>query len=500
MKVVKTDQQTTEVNPQLIEQWGKKAQPTYNTKPEIKPKEHAIYDELTRKKKAITKKVPGADGKPLMQADGATPQTRTEYVDPARLSLSLQDIIVTRRVAFMNLGKVKLFAEPKGAQEERAFALLQRVRENNKVGFKESEIASHLHRELQCAKLWYSVDTEDASHWGEFSQVKKNFRMQILAPSKGDTLLPVFDNRGDLVYFGRGYEIDKGSAEGVSQLTVTEEKIKCLDVYSKEKLYRFQQGSGIGDGSGWLLVDTVALPYRKIPVIYYSRQEPIWANVQPLIERLETVISNFADTNDYHASPTLVFKGATGAQAQEKGESGKAVLLTGEHADAKYVTWDQSVAAVELEIDTLVNFIYSLTQTPNISFEEMKALGDLSGVAFDRVFIDAHLASRREIEGGYGECIQRDINLQKALLASMDTGIAPAMQSLSVTFEAPHFKLEDLDADVDLAIKAKDGGLISVETAMGISGLVTNVQDEQAKIKEEGAAVPMPPVGNGGAG
>ncbi len=498
MKVVKTDQQSTEVNPQLIEQWGKKAQPTYDTKPEIKPKEHAIYDELTRKKKAITKKVIGADGKPIMQADGVTPQTRTEYVDPARLSLSLQDIIVTRRVAFMNLGKVKLFAEPKGPQEERAFALLQRLRENNKVGFKESEIASHLHRELQCAKLWYSIDTEDASHWGEFSVVKKNFRMQILAPSKGDTLLPVFDNRGDLVYFGRGYESGKGGQDGGDQLSASEDKIKCLDVYSKEKLYRFQQGSG-GGGEGWALVDTIPLPYRKIPVIYYSRDLPIWANVQPLIERLETVISNFADTNDYHASPTLVFKGATGAQAQEKGESGKAVLLTGEHADAKYVTWDQSVDAVQLEIDTLVNFIYSLTQTPNISFEEMKALGDLSGVAFDRVFIDAHLASRREIEGGYGECIQRDINLQKALLASMDTGIAPAMQSLSVTFEAPHFKLEDLDADVNLAIKAKDGGLISVETAMGMSGLVTNVQDEQKRIKEEGAAVPAP-VGGGGAG
>jgi len=210
--------------------------------------------------------------------------------------------------------------------------------------------------------------------------------------------------------------------------------------------------------------------------------------VQPLIERLETVISNFADTNDYHASPTLVFKGAAGAEAQEKGESGKAVLLTGDHADAKYVTWDQSVAAVELEIDTLVNFIYSLTQTPNISFEEMKALGDLSGVAFDRVFIDAHLAASNEIDGGYGELLQRSVNLEKALLASMDTGLTAALQELAVTVEVPRFKLDDLDADVDLAIKAKDGGLISGETAMGISGLVTNVQDEMAKIKAEGSA------------
>lgn len=489
-----TKQVQAAIQPQLIEEMGKKAAPRYEVKPEINPDDHAIHDEQKRKKKQIVKKVIGADGKPVMMADGVTPTTQTTYIDPARLSLSLQDIIVTRRVAFMNLGKVKLFAEPDNTGEERAFSLLQRLRENNKVAFKESEIASIMNRELQAAKLWYSTDTADASHWGQYSAVKKNFKVQVLAPSKGDTLLPVFDNHGDLIYFGRGYEID-AQASGESGGTGaggSEQKTKCLDVYTNDKLYRFQQGAsasgGSGSGEGWSLIDAVDLPYGKIPVIYYSRERPIWANVQPLIERLETVISNFADTNDYHASPTLVFKGATGAQAQEKGESGKAVLLTGEHADAKYVTWDQSVDAVKLEIDTLVNFIYSLTQTPNISFEEMKALGNLSGVAFDRVFIDAHLASRREIEGGYGELIQRGINLEKALLASMDTSVSGAMQSLSVTFEAPHFQLEDLDADVALAIKAKDGGLISVETAMGISGLVTNVKDELDRMKGEAPA------------
>lgn len=466
------------VDPKIIEDLGKDAQPDYDTQVEIDPKEHAIFDETKRKKKTVVKRVLGADGKPQLMADKKTPVTTTTYVDPARLPLALQEIIVTRRVAFMNLGKIKLYAEPNDKGEERAFSLLQRLRENNKVAFKESEIATILNKELQVAKLWYSTEAKDSSHWGGYSNVNKNFKMQILAPSKGDTLLPVFDSMGDLVYFGRQYD-RKPSLEEV-QSNPDSKEIKCFDIYSADRLYKFEEG-----GDGWILREQIDLPYGKIPVIYYSRSAPIWANVQPLIERLETVVSNFADTNDYHASPTLVFKGATGAQAQEKGESGKAVLLTGEHADAKYVTWDQSVEAVELEIDTLVNFIYSLTQTPNISFEEMKALGDLSGVAFDRVFIDAHLASRREIEGGYGELIQRGINLEMALLSSMDTSIIKAMQSLSVTFEAPHFKLEDLDADVDLASRAYAGGLISQETAIGMTGLVTNTQEEFDRIKEE---------------
>ncbi|MCW8314201.1 phage portal protein [Sphingobacterium sp. InxBP1] len=480
------------IDPKVIEELGKESTPAYDVKKETDIKEHNIYDEQLRKRKEVKKKVIGSDGKPVMQADGKTPTLTTIYVDPARLPLALQEIIVTRRVAFMNLGKARLYAEPDGNDQERAFNLLQRLRENNKVGYKESEIAKLLNKELQVAKLWYSKEALDASHWGGYSTVTKDFKMQILAPSKGDTLLPVFDANGDLTYFGRQYDRRKSLEELAGDTGGGGDKtVKCFDIYSADRLLKFEQGGSGGSGGGeggWTLVATVDLPYKKLPIIYYSKDTPIWANVQPLIERLETVISNFADTNDYHASPTLVFKGAAGAEAQEKGESGKAVLLTGDHADAKYVTWDQSVEAVELEIDTLVNFIYSLTQTPNISFEEMKALGDLSGVAFDRVFIDAHLAASNEIDGGYGELLQRSVNLEKALLASMDTGLTAALQELAVTVEVPRFKLDDLDADVDLAIKAKEAGLTSLETAMGISGLVTNVQDEMAKIKAEGSA------------
>lgn len=475
------------INPVIIEQIGAKAKSTYDTKAEIDPKEHAIYDESKRPRKKVVKPVVGTDGKPMMGPDGK-PQTREGSIDPTRLSLPLQEIIVTRRVAFMNLGKVKLFAEPKDDLEERAFNLLQRLRENNKVGFKEAEIATIVHKELQAAKLYYSTDADDASHWGGYSAVKKDFKLQVLAPSTGDRLLPVFNSRGVLVYFGRGYKRTADLLEVMASggdPKDAEKEIECLDIYSAEKLYRFEKDEGDSVDGGWSLVDAVDLPYKKIPVIYYSRDKPIWANVQPLIERLETCLSDLSDANSYNASPLLAFLNVNGAEAQAKGEQGKAVSLKGDKADVKYVTWDQVINAVEFEVKTLVNFIYSLTQTPNISFEEMKELGKLSGVAFDRIFLDAHLAARTEIEGGYGELIQRGINLEKSLLSSMETQLRTPLANLSVTFEAPHFKLEDLESDVNLAIQAKEGGLISQETAIGISGLVTNVQDELDRIKGE---------------
>ena len=72
----------------------------------------------------------------------------------------------------------------------------------------------------------------------------------------------------------------------------------------------------------------------------------------------------------------------------------------------------------------------------------MKQLGALSGVAFDRVFIDAHLPARHEVDGEY---LQRDLHL----------------------------------------IKAFDSGLISGVTATRLSNLVTDPAEERERIERE---------------
>ncbi len=472
--------------PIIVEALGKKRAPDYDALKEYDVKNHDIHDIHLRPKKKIRTPSGKKDknGKDILE---------DKWLDPNRIAIPLQEIIVSRRVAFMNTGKMKLYAEPANDKEQRVYDIVKKIRDDNKINFKESQIATTLNKELQVAKLWYSVDA-DKGHWGELSTVDKKFKMQILSPSRGDGLLPVFDNKGDLIYFGRSYEVEEDITERIGDPSWNGEvkKIKHLDIYSKEFIYRFvQQEAGeivstVGN-NGWVLSGApMPNPYGKIPVIYYSKPNPIWSSVQSMIDRIETVVSNFADTNDYHASPTLVFLGGkvTG-KFMEKGEQGKAVSLTGDKADAKYVTWDHSVDAVKLEIDTLVNFIYSLTQTPNISFEEMKQLGALSGVAFDRVFLDAHLAARNEIEGEYGESLQRDLHLQKALVVALDPTLKTAAEALNISFEVPHFKLDDLVADVELSIKAKEGGLISQETAIEMSGLVANTEDEMERIANE---------------
>lgn len=46
---------------------------------------------------------------------------------------------------------------------------------------------------------------------------------------------------------------------------------------------------------------------------------------------------------------------------------------------------------MKLEIDTLLRMIYTITQTPDISFDTVKGIGAVSGVALKLLFMDAHL-------------------------------------------------------------------------------------------------------------
>ena len=137
-------------------------------------------------------------------------------------------------------------------------------------------------------------------------------------------------------------------------------------------------------------------PLGKIPVIYTTQGQSEWHDVQGLIERLETLLSNFADTDDYHASPKIFVTGTVRGFAK-KGEAG-AIIEADQGATAQYLSWAQAPESVRLEIDTILSFIYTLTQTPNISFDNVKGLGAVSGVALEFLFTDAHLKVQDKME------------------------------------------------------------------------------------------------------
>lgn len=459
--------------PKLVEALGVNVAPTYGTHDaEYDVTQHEVFDPAIRKDK--------------QKRGGGT-------VPVNRIGLPLQKLIVSRRVAFMNVGGIKLEANPETPDEERLYEMVKKIRDDNKMDFVENDVATRMLSELQVAKLWYSQPAQEG-YWGGLARAGGRFRMrcEVLSPKKGDQLLPVFDRYGDMVYFGRVYETPIDLAELVGSANIdANAKDKRFDIYSSTHIYRFRmprQGEA-ASGDGWILEEAKQHSYGKIPVIYYGKALPPWAEVQSMIKRLETLLSNFADTDDYNGSPTLAFIGEVKAGLPEKGESGKAVEIKPANgttlADVKYVTWEHAPEAIKLELDTLAQYIFTCTQTPQMSMEDMKELGNVSGVAYDRIFMDAHLAARKEVQSEYGMGTQREINFLKSACAAIDTTLAIAARTLEIKFDIPLFRINDDAEQITNIAAARAAGILSQETALQFFPWISDAQDELDRLVAE---------------
>lgn len=446
------------------------------------PKQHIVFDKAKRKDKFIK------------NAEGQI----TETVPVSRIPLAIQKKIVLTAVAF--IGTPTLTATPGADQKAKDFIAIQRkIWFDNKIDYRFRTIAKKTKSEKQAAELWYTVNPE-SGYWKGHpirTDAKYKFRMKVLAKSLGDDLYPVFDEFGDMIAFGRAYEtMDKDG-----------KNVKYFDLYTAERFYFNRQENGQWaslNESGTEYVPGyqggLASVFGKIPVIYYSQPLTEWADVQELVERLETIISNHADTNDYFGSPIVVASGKVEGFAT-KGETGK--LLQAENgATVEYLTYDFLPESVKLEMDNLKMYIHSLTSTPDISFENLKNLGYFSTVALKTMFIDAHLKAY-DSEEIFGEGVQRRINYLKTAIAKIDTSFAPVLPlEIKPIFE--YFLPTNVQEIIQTLVSAVSGGIMTADTAVQQNPLVSDADAEIVALK--GTAKPAsgdpgpqdPPPNDGG--
>ena len=427
-------------------------------------KDHNVMQASTRPNKVVT-----------VDENGVS---TTKSVPVARLPLAYQKKIVKLTVAFLLGNKIQFNSTPEDDDQRAVLSMLKTLWKDCKLDYKNKALARLLFSECQVAELWYFV--EDATLWQKLlskfniGTIQWSVRMRILAQSLGDTLYPYCDGTGDMVAFSRGYEI-----------TVSGEKVKRFDIYTKDLTYYYQERDG-----AWTLAEMAGgrnpapNALGKIPVIYYSQELPDWSDVQNLIDRLETAISNFADTNDYFASPMIKVKGEVTGFAS-KGESGKIIQLAGD-AEASYLAWEQAPDATKLEFETLKSLIHSLSQTPDIAFDQMKSLSNISGIALKLMFLDAHLKVR-EKEEVFGEGIQRRINLLKSAIGTI---IAAKLEEASNILEVepiftpylPNNEVEIIDM-LSTATGAK--ATMTQKRAVELNPFVSDAEAEFLALKEE---------------
>lgn len=438
---------------------------------EYKVADHDIFDEDKRPKKSVKKDTGTKD------ANG-DPVTANTLVEVARVGMPFQELIVERRVGFMLSDPIyteAIYADETEA-EKKLVALIDRIQNDNKMDYKNKEVARRMMSELQCAEIWYFVENKQKGIIGKIKSMvgikgKFTLKMKILSPDLGDALYPLFDSSGDMISFARYYKLKEADKE-----------IEHFDVYTAEAEYKYI------NRETWVL-DPEASPnpvpniVQKIMVIYYQQALPEWTKVQSMIERLETIVSNHADMNDYFGSPILAVSGQVMGFSQ-KGEQGK-ILELSQEAKANYIALSSPPESIKMELENLEKYIYAMSQTPNITFSEMKDLGTVSGIALKLLFLDAHMAVKNK-EEIFGMGVQRRLNLIKACIgAVIDTSLSSVAEAVQVKpVITPYLPTNESEIITDLT-SAVTGGIMSKESAIEKNPYVDDSEVEIERMKTD---------------
>lgn len=427
------------------------------TEAEYNPMGHSVMNPLKRKKKKV--KV-NSDKRDV----NGNPIYKEQFVDRCRIAIPAQRLICERDVGFLLSNPVKYVI--KGETDKQQNELFQRtieVMQGNKIDYFDKRLARELFRCRECAELWYIIKDED----GEADEM----RVMLLSPLRGDILYPHFDDYNRMDGFARRYNV----LDELGNTTVH------FDVYTASMVYRY-----VNNGANLTLTEAKPHGFSKIPVIYYRQEETEWESVQPVIERLEELLSNWGDVNDYFGAPTYFFKGKMKGFA-DKGEVGRVYQGEGDSADMKVVSWDSAPESMRQEVASLTNIIFSYSQTPDISFENMKSLGNnTSGAAIRLMFTDPHLKAETK-EELFGEMFTRRFNVVKSGYATSIKGVPQRIvEALHVTpVFSPYIPKNELETLQLINLGTQGKETMSQEDGVRLNPLVTNPDETLKQLQEQ---------------
>lgn len=432
----------------------------------LNPLNHDINNVILRpdKRVQVSNDQDANSAQKVISTDGESTNFKTVKV--GRVALALQRLIIKRAVSFC-FGNEPLYnATPVNDKETMITEALKRILHDVKSKSLNRKIGRSIFGYKECAEYWYPIEKPNTKY-GFPSKYK--MRCVLFSPEFGDTLYPYFDETGDMVAFSRSFSRTSNNV-AVDYFETFTDQAHWLWVNGQngyEVVPGFPKTVGIG----------------KIPVIYGHQPMFETEDVDKLIDRLETLLSNFADTNDYHASPKIFTTGQINGWAQ-KGESG-AVIEGEEGATMQYVSWLQAPEAVKLEIETLLKMIYTITQTPDISFESVKGLGAVSGVALKLLFMDAHLKVQDKCEI-FDDYLQRRVNVLLAYIGKMNDSLSKDCETVIIEPEiVPYMITSDID-DLNYWMTANGNKpVVSQEESIVGVGLSKNPEQTLKKLEEQ---------------
>ena len=413
---------------------------------------------------------------------------KAKLVKAVRIPVNFAKKIVTTATAF-EVGKpISLVA----SDENNLSKLLNQIWKTNRIDSKIAELVRLKKSETQGAIHFYVADLKPESILNKIL-IKIGLKAQAkeikskLLNNKDGIMTPYFDSKGNMVLFMWEYKAKDAAGK----------ELNHVEIWDAEK-YHY-----LNDASGKMAYSLNPLPhgFDRIPIVYASQEEPEWFDVKEMIDRIEVSLSKLGASNDYSAYPLLQIFGEVNS-FPDKDESGKVLQFPMKKDDegkyvngkAEFLTASNAVESAKLELEMLKGFIYSISHTPDLSFDNVKGLGNVSAVALKLLFLDAVIKATMN-EGDNRTMIERIVNvILSGIVRTTNTALSSEAQSLYFEIIFNSIIPDDVQTATDIIISLKDAGLMSAQTAIKLIDMVENPEEELTLINSEKAAEAPNPI------
>jgi len=419
------------------------------------------------------------------QVNPGTEKSKT--VKGVRIPVPFQKKIVTTSVAFEFGKPVTLIPSFEEGKESVIDKLLKKMWKVNRIDSIITKVKTLQKSETQAAISFYISEIQEGSIFQKFlaffklAAQKFEIKCNILESSKG-SMYPYFDAFGDMKFFT--WEFTDKDDQGKER--------KNTWIYTSQDTYKMV-------GSEAPIVQKHG--FDRIPIVYMEQDDPEWFDAQDMIDRYEVAVSKLGASNDYSGHPMLKVFGKV-QNAPEKDEDGKAWIIPIEldddgkeiKGDVQFLEATTSPASNKLELETLKSDIHEITSTPNLSFDNVKGIGAVSGVALKLMFLDSMIKASAN-EGQNRTMVERIINIFiSGIVTTTNTGLKTESQQLFYDIQFNSILPDDLKEAVDIVSTAVGAGVMSKQTGVEYLAMGEDTQAELDRIATDKKADTIPPV------
>ena len=406
-----------------------------------------------------------------MDKNGEPVRLPDKIVDVARIVTNFPKKEVRTSVAFLFGGQMMIT----GADQNDGFQEFKRVWERRlKMQSVLKSFARKVLSESKAALVFYPYISK-----GLDGKLITELKVKTLSVPRNENTLsefyPHFDDNDDMDAFIHRYQVN---SNGMIRNSCT--------IWTADKII-----TAIDEMGGWVIKEVPNL-FGKIPVVYADVFQPEWDEVALLMDAREMRISRMVDTNDYYGDPML--KTFDVADLPTKDTVGKELSFTSKvhpetqqlyHGDAEYLTWNGSQPSVDKELEETKCELFSGTSTPDLSFDNLKGIGNLSGVARKFMLMDATIKASENMET-FGPVVQRCVSVVLAGICNItNIKYRPQLVNNLIDVEFGSILPEDLAETLQTLSIANGGKPINAQRTVTAHSPLTEDLDEEMKLMKE---------------